>query len=247
MVREAAGPPPPTRAPAERPRGGGLFNTLGTTTFSGGLISGNQAIGGAGGSGSSGTGGIGGDAQGGGVYSVGGFIFVFNNDGTFSETLVIASLNASDVTLLGNLAQGGRGGAGGGTGGTGAGGAVYNESASTLSISVSLLSLNTAEGGAGGSDGGSGGAGFGGAIDSAGPNDLDSPALPGAILSLTNTVVVANLAQGGDAVEGGTDGQGIGGGLYLATGSASTLTATIVAANLASTSNDNIFGSFTSN
>ena len=45
---------------------------------------------------------------------------------------------------------------------------------------------------------------------------------------------------------GGTDGQGIGGGLYLAAGSTTTLSQTVVAANFASTSNDDIYGTYTS-
>ena len=52
----------------------------------------------------------------------------------------------------------------------------------------------------------------------------------------------ANLAQGGDAAESGMSGEGSGGGLYLATGSTTTLTTTIVAANFASTSDDNVLG-----
>ncbi len=39
-------------------------------------------------------------------------------------------------------------------------------------------------------------------------------------------------------------GQEIGGGLYLATGSTTTLTATIVAGNRASTSNNDIYGTY---
>ena len=60
-----------------------------------------------------------------------------------------------------------------------------------------------------------------------------------------DTIVLGNLAQGGSAASGGTDGQGIGGGLYLATGSTTTLTQTLVVGNLASTSNDDIYGTYT--
>ena len=108
---------------------------------------------------------------------------------------MLSTVNANDVTLLGNLAQGGDGGSGGGTGGTGAGGAAYNDSGSIMNISNGLLSLDAVSGGSGGSGGGSGGAGLGGAIDNAGPDDLYSPALPGAVLSLVDTVVIGNLAQ----------------------------------------------------
>ena len=54
-----------------------------------------------------------------------------------------------------------------------------------------------------------------------------------------------NVAQGGGAGKGGTGGQGIGGGLYLATGSTTTLTKTAVVLNRASTSNNNIYGTYT--
>ena len=41
---------------------------------------------------------------------------------------------------------------------------------------------------------------------------------------------------------GGSDGDGIGGGLYISTGGVVTLKKTTVALNFASTSNDNIYG-----
>jgi hypothetical protein len=51
--------------------------------------------------------------------------------------------------------------------------------------------------------------------------------------------VVATISQSGS---GGSDGDGIGGGLYIATGGSVTLKKSQVVLNLASTSNDNIFG-----
>ncbi len=66
--------------------------------------------------------------------------------------------------------------------------------------------------------------------------------MPGGTLALSNSLVIGNLAQGGDAGSGGTAGQGKGGGLYLATGSTTTLNKTIVAGNRASTSNNDIYG-----
>ncbi len=223
------------------PKGGGLYSEISTATLSGGLITDNQARGGTGGSGASSTGG---NAQGGGIYSVGGFSFVDNN-GNYVPVVAFSTVTTSGVSFLGNLAAGGAGGAGGGTGGIGAGGAAYNDAASTLSISLSLISLNTAEGGAGGSGGGSGGAADGGAIDKAGPDDVYSPSLPGTVLSLSNTVVIANLAQGGSAADGSDVGLGIGGGLYLAEGGTAALKSTVVAANFASTTDDNIYGTYT--
>jgi hypothetical protein len=61
-------------------------------------------------------------------------------------------------------------------------------------------------------------------------------------------MIIGNLAQGGDAGEGDPDGsssQGSGGGIYLASGGTATLTKTVVAGNHASTSDDNIYGSYT--
>ena len=113
--------------------------------------------------------------------------------------------------------------------------------------------LNAAQGGAGGPGGssgagGDGGDGLGGAIDNAGPTSGPAGSLPGAALALTDTLIIANLAQGGDAgegVAGGSSGQGVGGGLYLASGGTATLKKTVVTGNQASTSNDNIYGSYT--
>ncbi len=67
-------------------------------------------------------------------------------------------------------------------------------------------------------------------------------------VALTNTLILGNLAQGGDAGDGNPDGnagQGIGGGLYLASGGTATLKKTFVAGNNASNSNDNIYGAYT--
>ncbi len=159
---------------------------------------------------------------------------------------------------MGNLAQGGEGGSGegsgtDGTGGIGAGGAVYNDAFSTLDLSSSLLSLNTALGGAGGPGGssgagGDGGDGLGGAIYNAGPTSGPAGSLPAAALALFDTLIMGNLAQGGDAGTGdsdGSSGQGVGGGLYLSSSGTATLKKTVVAGNHASTSNDNIYGSYT--
>ena len=67
--------------------------------------------------------------------------------------------------------------------------------------------------------------------------------LAGATLSLTSTIVLGNLAIGGSGADGAGSGQGIGGGLYLASGGSATLTSTLVVLNFASTSDDNIYGS----
>ena len=44
--------------------------------------------------------------------------------------------------------------------------------------------------------------------------------------------------------DGGAAGQGVGGGLYLATGSLTTLKTTFVAGNSASTNDNNIYGTY---
>ena len=104
--------------------------------------------------------------------------------------------------------------------------------------------VNDARGGGGG-DGGSsgtggvGGNGLGGGILNAGPNIYDG--LPGATLSLSGGLVVANAAVGGAGGNGASAGQGLGGGLYLSSGGTVTLTETIVLGNVASTSDDNIY------
>ncbi len=161
----------------------------------------------------------------------------------------------TNATFLGNIAQGGAGGPGsgsgvGGTGGNGAGGGVYNDAFSMLGLSNGLLSLNAAEGGAGGSGGsggagGDGGDGLGGAIYNSGPVSAPAGPLPSATLALTDALIIGNLAQGSDAGDGdpdGSSGQGIGGGIYLASGGTATLKKTVVAGNHASTSEDNIYG-----
>ncbi len=66
-------------------------------------------------------------------------------------------------------------------------------------------------------------------------------------MALSDVVITGNRAQGGAAGVGatsGTAGQGIGGGLYLAPGSTTTLKKTRVAGNSASTSNDDIYGTY---
>ena len=89
--------------------------------------------------------------------------------------------------------------------------------------------------------GGAGGDGQGGGVYNAGPDAAAE--LPGATLSLTSTIVLGNLAIGGSGADGVGSGQGIGGGLYLASGGSATLTSTLVVLNFASTSDDNIYGS----
>jgi hypothetical protein len=92
--------------------------------------------------------------------------------------------------------------------------------------------LNAARGGAGGL-GGNGGNGQGGALF----NDAT------ATLTLYGSQIVNNAVAGGAAGLGGSDGQGVGGGLYLTPGGVACADLwTVILANHASTSDDDVFG-----
>jgi hypothetical protein len=91
--------------------------------------------------------------------------------------------------------------------------------------------------------GGNGGNGFGG-----GSYNDGSTAFGVSSLTVTGSTITHNDADGGVGDAGGSDGQGIGGGLYLADGGIVCLdvfTQAQVKHNHASTSNDDIFGVFT--
>jgi hypothetical protein len=60
-------------------------------------------------------------------------------------------------------------------------------------------------------------------------------------VSVTASGVINNRAQGGEGEDGGSDGQGIGGGVYNL-GLFTFDVATVIAHNHASTSNDDTFG-----
>jgi WD40 repeat protein len=65
-------------------------------------------------------------------------------------------------------------------------------------------------------------------------------------LTITASTITYNVAQGGKGDCGGSGGQGIGGGLYLGAGGSVCLdVTTVVANNLASTTNDDVFGDLT--
>ena len=99
------------------------------------------------------------------------------------------------------------------------------------------MSGNQAIGGAGGS-GANGGNGFGGGLYNDGQSSLE----------VRGSTVSGNSAIGGAAGSGGSAGLGEGGGLYLAPGGDACLDAFTQAHtknNHASTSDDDIFGSFT--
>jgi hypothetical protein len=208
--------------------GGAIESELfATTTLTNVVVFGNQAIGGSGGPGYDG-----GTGFGGGLYN-----------GVDSTAAVTGS------TFYDNLARGGPGGSGA-SGAQGAGGALANgggfgqleiaylgltSDTSSLSVADSSLIFNTAQGGAGGA-GGSGGNGSGGGVYVFGTTTA----------SIDSTLIFANTALGGSAGSGGLNGQGSGGGLFSDSGGTVQLSASSkVVFDVASTSDDDIFGSYT--
>ncbi len=105
-------------------------------------------------------------------------------------------------------------------GGTAEGGAISADFG-VDAISDCTIVANAAIGGAGG------GSGFGGGI------------FTDATLTVTDTLIALNVA------DGGSGGQGIGGGLYIGAGTTTLAGTTKVVFNHASTSNSNIYGSYT--
>jgi len=144
---------------------------------------------------------------------------------------VIATTSIDHSTLFGNQAVGGIGL----TSGNGQGGGIANLNGGVLIVSNSLIALNRAIGGAGNS--GNGGNGLGGGVFNGGPNTVGTPSL-----TLDRSLVVFNRADGGAAGAGGIAGLGVGGGLYLAPGGVASAERTLVFANDASTSDDDVFG-----
>jgi hypothetical protein len=147
-----------------------------------------------------------------------------------------ATAKITGSTFFGNQAVSGAGSTAQ-DGGNDLGGAIANVLGSTLTVSGCTLSGNQAIGGAGGS-GADGGSGFGGGVYNDGQSSL----------TFTGSTVTDNTATGGAAGSGGSAGLGVGGGLYLADGGAACLDAFTLAhvtGNHASTSDDDIFGTFT--
>lgn len=206
--------------------GGAIYSLSGALTIDGCTIQNNLATGGNGMDSTNSGAPVpsymnGGDAFGGGVYVAGGTATIVNS------------------TITGNVAQGGHGGSastgpnGGGHGGHngGGGGVVYIDSGATSTAS-----------GSGGGAGGAGGSAYGGGLHAT-----------GAAVTLSNDTVISNQAAGGAGGNGTTghpDGQtgvGIGGGLFIdptATVSMDAFTVGHVKRNHASTSDDDIHGSY---
>ena len=146
-----------------------------------------------------------------------------------------ATATVNNTTFLRNLAQGGAGGAGA-NGGEAIGGAIAvgignvsgNSDTSSLAMTAGLVTGNFAKGGRPGSGGKGGNAWGGGAwVGADGSASFDQSDI---LLNEALSVLFGN-------------GEGKGGGLYVDTGAVVTLHKSTVAQNLASTSNNNIWGS----
>jgi len=210
----------------------------------------NQALGGKGNTGDFLTG----DGLGGGLS---------NTDGG-TATVTTDRVTGRSCSFTGNSATGGTGAAGQ-DGGDGLGGGLYSDGTSTLTVTGTMISGNYAKGGAAGS-GGNGGNGLGGGFYNSGIANLDSSTIDGngavggagsvggngfgggiyvasgGNVSLTAATITGNYANGGSG--GAGNGQGIGGGVY-SLGALTFDNKTIIKTNHASTSNDDIFGSYT--
>ncbi len=222
--------------------GGAIDNQFSPLVLSSDTFVGNLAKGGDGGpaaAGSSADGGAGGQAVGGAFAN-----YDFLPFGT--------TLSLSGLTFVGNQAIGGgwwRAGDGAGSGGVGGdalGGGILN--AGGLAVSSSQFTLGLAKGGDGGAGGatgagGGGGNAYGGAIVSASFGDPTVSSL-----SVSTSTFIGNLAIGADGGPGspdGSDGQGNGGAIAIIDGLA-TITKSKFAGNRASTSGNDIYGTYTS-
>ena len=130
-----------------------------------------------------------------------------------------------------NLAVGGQAGLGG-NGGSAAGGGISNgATGKVLTITDTIIDSNQALGGKADSSGtaSSGGDGLGGGLSTD----------PQSNTSVTGSKIIGNSVSGGKGTHGGSDGKGIGGGIYhLGT---LTVNQSNVTDNHATTSNDNIY------
>jgi hypothetical protein len=194
-------------------RGGALSTNSATLNIHAGLLDGNQAIGGNGGAGAI-TGG-GGNAYGAAI----------SNGNEFADPAKVRNLlTVVDSTLTNNRALGGTGR----VAGSAFGGAVMNGAAATATISNTAITNNQAVGGDGIVSGGNG---SGGGIFN----------ITYASLTLLDSTVTDNEAIGGTG--GDEEGEGIGGGIYSSPGgTVSADLLSLIDANFASTSDDDVFG-----
>ena len=196
---------------------GGVF-ACGTDKISDSYFDGNRAIGGQGVAGSSGIAITknGGDARGGGIAVA------------FKGTEV----SVSKCTVRHNSAIGGQAGAGGSGGNAWGGGVGTGHKEAMLTLTGSMIYSNQARGGSGDASGApsNGGDGLGGGVYN----------IAGSEMTVTASKITANWATGGKGKHGGSDGQGIGGGLYHL-GTFTVDPATVISKNHASTSNDDVY------
>jgi hypothetical protein len=116
------------------------------------------------------------------------------------------------------------------------GGAITNRTGATLTIAGCSFIANQAIGGSGG---------FGEGISNDGLSIAAQNVGMLTTLTVTETTITDTQATGGTAGTGGSGGTGVGGGVYFATGGEVCLddaTLLALAGNLASTSNDDLFG-----
>lgn len=202
--------------------GGAVANValVGDATFTvqRSTFTGNQAVGGAGGPGQSGRGGA-----------------IANLKAPFGAppSTLRSVMWVTGSTIVGNEAVGGAGT----VAGDGLGGGIANDNGGTMEVSRTLVALNRAVGGM--SAGGTSGDGLGGGVYN---GQAINPAFGTTALSLNNTVVAFDRAEGGAATAGGTSGAGVDGGVYVAPGGIAFAFRTPVFANDASTSDDDVFG-----
>jgi hypothetical protein len=246
--------------------GGGLMNDVGTLAVSGCTFIGNQARGGSNIAARAGVVSLG-NGGGGGLFTTG-FATVtsstftsnkavggnFNTGGSGAQRIgngfgggidTGGSLTVSGCTFTNNKAVGGNGNTGGVLTGDGLGGGLSNRGGGTATVTESTFTGNYAMGGTGAA-GQNGGDGLGGGLYNDAFSTLTvTESRVGITVSGT---IEPNYATGGAAGSGGSAGQGIGGGAYFADGGIVCLdsyTVKHIAKNHASTSNDNIFGSYT--
>jgi uncharacterized protein (TIGR03118 family) len=212
---------------------GAILNSSGALTVADSTFAGNEALGGAGGAGGSGGhGGAGGLALGGAIASAEPPV----------PPRILPTLDVSGSTFRDNQALGGAGAAGG-VGGAAQGGALAI-TAGTVAIADTTITANEATGGDGGA-GADGGTAFGGGVYVAQAGGAATPPT----VTVSASRIIDNRADGGkggddggDAGDGGADGLGVGGGVYIASGTVTPVN-TKIEHNRASTSDDDVFGS----
>lgn len=203
--------------------GGGIYNAGGLTLLDS-VVAGNSALGYD-------------SVYGGGIYNtLSGSLILFRSTvsgnqaqaGSQSSTNAFGggiAANSGTVAVFSSTVSGNSafGGDSGGTGGAANGGGISADSNASLTLNDSTIANNLAVGGR--SVGGTGGSGFGGGVQT----------FLGTTLTIINCTVAGNIAGGGTGDAG--NGDGFGGGLWIGAG---TIWNSIIATNIASTSNQDL-------